>query len=89
VEQAGNGRVRVESRRAEQGLELVVGVHDLAVVNDAKATGLGIGLDVTRQRLNFIYGPDRIKLELLVCSRHSTVTLRIPDDRTDSDSNRG
>jgi two-component system LytT family sensor kinase len=90
VENCGHGRVKIEARNgAPQKLTLVVGVHDLVLVPDAKVTGLGIGLDATRQRLTFIYGPDRFSLELLVCSRHSTVTLQIPDDGTHTDSHRG
>jgi len=89
VENAGHGRVRIEARHDAQGLTIVVGVHDLVLAPDAKVTGLGIGLDVTRKRLSFIYGEDRFRLELLVCSRHSTVTLQLPDDRADPDSDRG
>jgi len=78
VEQSGSGRVRIETRSPAHGLEIVVGVHDLTLAPDAKITGLGIGLDVTRRRLTYLYGEDRFKLELLVCSRHSSVTLTIP-----------
>ena len=92
VENAGHGRVRIEARDAHQGLTLVVGVHDLELAHDSKVTGLGIGLDVTRKRLAFIYGADRFSLDLLVYSKHSSVTLQIPNethDRADPDHHRG
>jgi len=89
VENAGHGRVRIEARCEDQGLVLIVGVHELKLSPDSKVTGLGIGLDATRRRLTYLYGEDRIKLDLLVSNLHSTVTLRIPDDRTHSDSHRG
>ena len=55
--------------------------------------GLGIGLDVTRRRLVYLYGHERFALELLVGCGHSTVSLRIPREetvyvRTDPDSHR-
>jgi hypothetical protein len=40
--------------------------------------GLGIGLDVTRRRLAYLYGKDRVALDLLVGCGQSSVTLRIP-----------
>jgi LytS/YehU family sensor histidine kinase len=89
VENSGHGRVRIEARRDPDCLALVVGVHDLKLSPDAKITGLGIGLDVTRRRLTYLYGEERFRLDLLVCSTHSCVTLRIPHARTDPDSHRG
>src|SRR6185436_7016553 len=89
VENAGHGRVRIEARHDAQGLTIVVGVHDLVLAPDAQVPGLAIGLDATRTRLSIIYGEDRFRLELLLCSRHSTVTLQLPDDRADPDSDRG
>ena len=61
---------------------------------DPKVAGLGIGLDVTRRRLIYLYGADRFTLELLVGCGHSSVTLRIPREeavyvRADSDTHRG
>jgi two-component system LytT family sensor kinase len=79
VEHAGGGRVKIEARSEAELLVLIVGVHELALPASGKHTGLGVGLEVTRQRLGFIYGADRFALDLLVCDRHSCVTLKIPD----------
>jgi signal transduction histidine kinase len=89
VENSGHGRVRIVARHENGGLMVEVGVHDLALTPDAKVTGLGIGLDVTRRRLTYLYGEDKCRLDLLVSSKYSTVTLRIPDARPHTDSHRG
>ena len=83
VENTGHGRVKIEARLEDRGLMLVVGVYDVEITTDAKVTGLGIGLDVTRRRLTYLYGEDRFRLDLLVCSRHSSVSLLIPNQPHD------
>jgi hypothetical protein len=83
VEHAGGGRVKIEGSRDATALTLIIGVHDLLLAPDTKVTGLGVGLDVTRQRLTWLYGADRFTLELRVRDRHSSVMLRIPNEPLD------
>jgi two-component system, LytTR family, sensor kinase len=78
VEHSGRGHVTIEARHDEQALSISVKVRCLGECADPKVTGLGIGLDVTRRRLAYIYGEDRCPLDLLISGGNSSVTLRIP-----------
>jgi hypothetical protein len=93
VEASGQGRVIIEAKADEHWLTMLVRVEGRPESADLKVAGLGIGLDVTRRRLIYLYGHERFALDLLVGSGHSTVTLRIPREETlyvraDSDTHR-
>jgi hypothetical protein len=89
VETNGSGRVKIDARKDGDALKIVVGVYELNLRSDAKVTGLGIGLDVTRRRLAYLYGEDGFTLELLVADKQSSVTVRIPNEPAHPDSHRG
>jgi len=94
VEVSGHGRVSIEAEATAEWLTLRVRVEARSDTADPRVAGLGIGLDVTRRRLIYLYGPDRFTLELLVGCGHSSVTLRIPREETlyvraDPDTHRG
>jgi LytS/YehU family sensor histidine kinase len=78
VEHSGRGHVTIEARHDAQWLSLSVKVQCLGQCTDPKVAGLGIGLDVTRRRLAYIYGAGRCALDLFVGAGHSSVTLQIP-----------
>jgi sensor histidine kinase YesM len=78
VEQSGQGCVTIEARATEESLTMRVKVASDADGSEPKVAGLGIGLDVTRRRLAYLYGKDRVALDLLVGCGQSAVTLRIP-----------
>jgi sensor histidine kinase YesM len=94
VEASGHGSVIIEANANEDWLTMLVRVQARNEGADPKVAGLGIGLDVTRRRLIYLYGQDRFTLELLVGCGHSSVTLRIPREETvyvraDPDTHRG
>jgi len=94
VEVSGHGRVVIEARADSAALTVQVKVNSLAEGGDTRVAGLGIGLDVTRRRLAYIYGDERFALDLFVGCGQSSVTLRIPREETvyvgtDQNSNRG
>ncbi|HVQ13997.1 MAG TPA: histidine kinase [Vicinamibacterales bacterium] len=82
VEQSGRGCVTIEANATPEWLTMRVRVASDAEGGDPKVAGLGIGLDVTRRRLAYLYGKDRVALDLLVGCGQSTVTLRIPREET-------
>ena len=94
VEVSGHGSVRIEANATDGWLTMQVRVEARSESADPKVDGLGIGLDVTRRRLIYLYGPERFALDLLVGCGHSSVTLRIPREeavyvRADPDTHRG
>jgi LytS/YehU family sensor histidine kinase len=94
VEASGHGSVNIEADADDGWLTMRVRVEARTESADPKVAGLGIGLDVTRRRLIYLYGADRFALDLLVGCGHSSVTLRIPREeavyvRADSDAHRG
>lgn len=94
VEQSGRGCVTIEARANADSLTLRVRVSSDADAAEPKVTGLGIGLDMTRRRLAYLYGKERVALDLLVGCGQSEVTLRIPREeavyvRADQYSHRG
>jgi LytS/YehU family sensor histidine kinase len=94
VESSGRGRVTIEANVTPEWLLLAVRVRSFGEGGEPRVAGLGIGLDVTRRRLVYLYGQARFSLELLVGCGHSTVSLRIPREETiyvraDPDSHRG
>jgi len=94
VEVSGHGRVSIEANATDEWLTMKVCVAARSESADPKVAGLGIGLDVTRRRLIYLYGPERFTLDLLVGCGHSSVTLRIPREeavyvRADPDTHRG
>jgi len=82
VEVSGHGRVLIEAQGDSQSLTVRVKVKSLAEGGDTRVAGLGIGLDVTRRRLAYIYGDERFALDLFVGCGQSSVTLRIPREET-------
>ena len=82
VEQSGRGCVTIEANATAEWLTMRVRVASNPEGGDPKVAGLGIGLDVTRRRLAYLYGKDRFALDLLVGCGQSTVTLRIPREET-------
>jgi len=93
VEASGHGSVNIEADADDGWLTMRVRVEARTESADPKVAGLGIGLDVTRRRLIYLYGADRFALDLLVGCGHSSVTLRIPREeavyvRADSDAHR-
>ncbi|HET7811674.1 MAG TPA: histidine kinase [Steroidobacteraceae bacterium] len=82
VEVSGQGRVRIEAQGDGQSLTVRVKVNSLVEAGDTRVAGLGIGLDVTRRRLAYIYGDERFALDLFVGCGQSAVTLRIPREET-------
>lgn len=92
VEQSGQGRVTLGARIEGEWLKLCVKVECLGECPDSKVNGLGIGLDVTRRRLAYMYGDDRFALDLFVGPGNSAVSLKIPREevsvRADHDSHR-
>lgn len=93
VESSGRGTVTIEAYSTPEWLNLAVRVRSFGEGGEPRVAGLGIGLDVTRRRLVYLYGHERFALELLVGCGHSTVSLRIPREetvyvRTDPDSHR-
>jgi two-component system, LytTR family, sensor kinase len=93
VESSGRGRVTIEAYSTPEWLNLAVRVRSFGEGGEPRVAGLGIGLDVTRRRLVYLYGHERFALELLVGCGHSTVSLRIPREetvyvRTDPDGHR-
>jgi len=82
VEISGHGRVRIEAQGDSESLTVRVKVQSLAEGGDTRVAGLGIGLDVTRRRLAYIYGDERFALDLFVGCGQSAVTLRIPREET-------
>jgi two-component system, LytTR family, sensor kinase len=93
VESSGRGRVTIEANVTPEWLLLAVRVRSFGEGGEPRVAGLGIGLDVTRRRLVYLYGQERFSLELLVGCGHSTVSLRIPREETiyvrpDPDSHR-
>ena len=93
VEVTGHGRVSIEAEATGEWLTMRVRVEARSESADPKVAGLGIGLDVTRRRLIYLYGGDRFALDLLVGCGHSSVTLRIPREeavyvRADPDTHR-
>lgn len=94
VEVSGHGRVSIEATATQEWLTMKVFVAARSESADPKVAGLGIGLDVTRRRLIYLYGAERFALDLLVGCGHSSVTLRIPREeavyvRADPDTHRG
>jgi two-component system, LytTR family, sensor kinase len=94
VEVSGHGRVSIEANATDQWLTMLVRVEARTQSADPRVAGLGIGLDVTRRRLIYLYGPERFTLDLLVGCGHSSVTLRIPREeilyvRADPDTHCG
>jgi hypothetical protein len=93
VEASGRGRVTIEAYSTPEWLNLAVRVRSFGEEGEPRVAGLGIGLDVTRRRLVYLYGQERFALDLLVGCGHSTVSLRIPREETvyvraDPDSHR-
>ena len=82
VESSGRGTVTIEAFSTPEWLNLAVRVRSFGEGGEPRVAGLGIGLDVTRRRLVYLYGPERFALELLVGCGHSTVSLRIPREET-------
>jgi two-component system, LytTR family, sensor kinase len=80
VEVSGRGRVLIEADCAGDVLAMGVKVESAPTGGDPRVAGLGIGLDVTRRRLTYLYGEGRFTLDLLVGCGHSAVTLRIPSE---------
>lgn len=94
VEICGHGRVTIRSHASAEWLTLIVGVETRGAVVEARVTGLGIGLDVTRRRLGCLYGEENFSLELLIGNTSSSVSLRIPRQEeagvgTDTNRRRG
>jgi hypothetical protein len=94
VEVNGHGRVLIQANCTADELAMAVNVESAPTGGDPRVAGLGIGLDVTRRRLNYLYGERRYSLDLLVGCGRSSVTLRIPreeigHDGSDSHSRRG
>jgi two-component system LytT family sensor kinase len=94
VESSGRGTVTIEAYSTPEWLNLAVRVRSFGEGGEPRVAGLGIGLDVTRRRLVYLYGHERFALELLVGCGHSTVSLRIPREETvyvrpNPDSHRG
>jgi len=94
VEVSGHGSVSIEAEASDDWLTMRVRVAARSESADPRVAGLGIGLDVTRRRLIYLYGAERFALDLLVGCGHSSVTLRIPREeavyvRTDPDTHRG
>ena len=94
VEVSGHGRVSIEANATDEWLTMKVCVTARSESADPKVAGLGIGLDVTRRRLIYLYGQERFTLDLLVGCGHSSVTLRIPREeavyvRADPNTHRG
>jgi hypothetical protein len=94
VEVSGHGCVHIEAAAGADALTLSIKVRGRTEAADPRVSGLGIGLDVTRRRLAYLYGEGRFTLELLVGCGHSSVTLRIPREETlyvraDPDRHRG
>jgi len=82
VEVSGHGQVLIEASSTPEWLSMIVRVKSRTEGADPRVAGLGIGLDVTRRRLGYLYGEGRFALELLVGCGHSSVTLRIPREET-------
>ena len=82
VEASGRGRVTIEANATPEWLLMSVRVRSFGEGGEPRVAGLGIGLDVTRRRLVYLYGQERFSLELLVGCGHSTVSLRIPREET-------
>ena len=82
VEQSGRGCVTIEARATDEYLTMRVKVSSDADGAEPKVAGLGIGLDMTRRRLAYLYGKERVQLDLLVGCGQSTVMLRIPREET-------
>jgi two-component sensor histidine kinase len=82
VESSGRGRVTIEANVTPEWLLMAVRVRSFGEEGEPRVAGLGIGLDVTRRRLVYLYGQERFSLELLVGCGHSTVSLRIPREET-------
>lgn len=82
VESSGRGRVTIEANATPEWLLMSVRVRSFGEGGEPRVAGLGIGLDVTRRRLVYLYGQERFSLELLVGCGHSTVSLRIPREET-------
>ena len=82
VEVSGHGQVSIEASSTPEWLNMAVRVKSRSEGADPRVAGLGIGLDVTRRRLGYLYGEGRFALELLVGCGHSSVTLRIPREET-------
>lgn len=94
VEVSGHGCVHLDASATAEALTLLVKVKGRGEGADPKVSGLGIGLDVTRRRLAYLYGEGKFALDLLVGCGHSSVTLRIPREETlyvraDPDRHRG
>ena len=94
VEVSGHGRVSIEANATDGWLTMKVCVVARSESADPRVAGLGIGLDVTRRRLIYLYGAERFALDLLVGCGHSSVTLRIPREeavyvRANPDTHRG
>jgi hypothetical protein len=94
VEVSGHGCVHIDATATPEALTLLVKVKGRTEAADPRVSGLGIGLDVTRRRLAYLYGDGKFALDLLVGCGHSSVTLRIPREeilyvRADPDSHRG
>jgi two-component system LytT family sensor kinase len=94
VEVSGRGSVLIHADCSADQLTMAVKVESAPTGGDPRVAGLGIGLDVTRRRLNYLYGAGRFTLDLLVGCGHSSVTLRIPREEIGhvgpySDSRRG
>ena len=94
VEVSGHGRVSIEAIATDGWLTMKVCVVARSESADPRVAGLGIGLDVTRRRLIYLYGAERFALDLLVGCGHSSVTLRIPREeavyvRANPDTHRG
>jgi two-component system LytT family sensor kinase len=94
VEASGRGRITIEAHSTPEWLNLAVRVRSFGEGGEPRVAGLGIGLDVTRRRLSYLFGEGRFALELLVGCGHSTVSLRMPREETvyvraDPDDHRG
>jgi hypothetical protein len=94
VEASGRGRITIEAHSTPEWLNLAVRVRSFGEGGEPRVAGLGIGLDVTRRRMSYLFGEGRFALELLIGCGHSTVSLRMPREETvyvraDPDNHRG